>query len=150
MARRAKVGDVLEVVVPEGNIYLHYLGAHPEYGDGVEVCPTKFPGSAPITESLFREGFVVFYPVRAAVGQGLAKVVGQLPSSGLPNRLRRPGARRGSRIISWIIEEDSHEEVKQQLTEEELRLPLAVIWNHEFLVQRVLEGWRPEQVGGDA
>jgi len=38
--------------------------------------------------------------------------------------------------------------VKSTLSEEERRLPIAAIWNHEFLVQRVSEGWRPEMEGG--
>jgi hypothetical protein len=147
MAKRARVGDVLEVVVPEGKIYLHYLGAHPEYGDGVAVCPTIFQSPVAVTESLFRDSYFVFYPARAAVSRRFASVIGQLPSPGLPGRLRRPGAQHGSKVETWIIEEDSREEVKRQLSDEELRLPVAVIWNHEFLVQRVLEGWRPEHEG---
>jgi hypothetical protein len=147
MAKRSRVGDVLEVAVPEGTIYLHYLGVHPEYGDGVAVCPKRFPSPVPVDEKLFGNSYVVFYPARAAVLRGLAKVVGQLPSRDLPRRLRRPGARLGSKVETWIIEEDSREEVKRLLSDEDLRLPLAVIWNHELLVQRVLEGWRPENEG---
>jgi hypothetical protein len=147
MATRANIGDVLEVVVPEGRIYLHYLGTHREYGDGVAVCTTRFPKPVAVSEDLFRDSYVVFYPVRAAVSRGLARVIGQLPSPGVPRRLRRPGARHGTKVETWIIEEDSREEMRRQLSEEDLRLPLAVIWNHEFLVQRVLEGWRPESEG---
>lgn len=140
----------MEAIVPEGKIYLHYRGIHPEYGDGVAVCTTRFPNRVAVSEDLFRDSYVVFYPARAAVSRGLVKVIGHLPSPGLPGRLRRPGARHGTNVETWIIEEDSREEMRRRLSEEELRLPLAVIWNHELLVQRVLEGWRPENEGRGA
>jgi hypothetical protein len=147
MGKRSRVGDVLEIAVPEGRLYLHYLGVHPQYGDGVAVCPKRFPDPVVVEEKLFDSSYVVFYPARAAVVRGLAKVVGQLPSRGLPRRLRRPGVRRGNKVETWIIEEDSREEMKRLLSEQDLRIPLSSIWNHEFLVQRVLEGWRPEHEG---
>lgn len=147
MVKRAKPGDVLEVEVPEGRIYLQFLGTHPEYGDGVAVRPTPSPAPAQVDEALFENSYILFYPARAAVNRGLANVVGWLPCGGIPRRLRRPGVRVGRRIETWVIEEGSQEETKRQLSEEELQLPLAVIWNHELLVQRVTEGWRPEHEG---
>lgn len=135
--------------MPEGRIYLQYLGTHREYGDGVAVSPTAFPCPVPVAENVFGDSYVVFYPARAAVARGLAKVVGWLPPRGIPTRLRRPGARLGSKVETWIIEDDSREEVKRQLMEDDLRIPLAVIWNHELLLQRVREGWRPENEGRD-
>jgi hypothetical protein len=149
MAKRAKPGDVLAISVPDGAIYLHYLGRHSEYGDGVALCPRIQASGAAITLALFRDAYVAFYPVIAAVGRGLADVVGHLPSPGLPHRLRRPGARVGSKVATWVLEDRSGAEVvKRHLSEEERHLPIAVIWNHELLVQRVVEGWRPEQEGG--
>jgi hypothetical protein len=59
----------------------------------------------------------------------------------------RPGARAGLTVTTWIMEDVSSEEVKQQLSAEERNLPIAVIWNHELLLQRVREGWRPEMEG---
>jgi hypothetical protein len=147
MARRPTPGDVLELAVPDGVIYLHYLGKHVEYGDGVVVCLRKQAKRAPVSPDLFREGYVTFYPVIAAVGRGFAAVVGHLPSPGLPERLRRRGAISGRKVETWIIEDGSKEVVKQELSDEERQLPIASIWNHEFLVQRVNEAWRPEMEG---
>jgi hypothetical protein len=62
-------------------------------------------------------------------------------------RLRRPGARSVGRIDTWVIEDGTHEVVKKALTDEELKLPIAAIWNHEILIQRVREGWNPLQEG---
>ncbi len=149
MAKRAKPGDVLAVSTLDGVIYLQYLGRHAEYGDGVAVCPRiiQTPGAA-ITPELFRDAYVTFYPAAAGVRRELADVVGHLPSPGLPRRWRRPGARVGLKIVTWILEDSCGEELKRQLSEEERHLPIAAIWNHELLIQRVVEGWRPEMEDG--
>ena len=145
MTKRAKAGDVLELVTRNGLIYVHYLGKHAEYGDGIAVCPTKYAERPRVGPELFRSGYVTFYPANAAVARGLADVVGHLPSAGLPKRFRRPGALSGAKVETWIIEDASGEVVKRALTQEERKLPIAEIWNHEFLEQRVAEGWRPEK-----
>jgi hypothetical protein len=91
---------------------------------------------------------MAFYPATAAVAQGLVEVIGYLPPPELPQRLRRPGARSGLRIDTWIIENGTGETaVRSRLSEDEVRLPIAVIWNHEFLIQRNAEGWDPAQEG---
>ena len=102
MAKRSKPGDVLELAAPAGLVYLHYVGRHPEYGDGVVVCPTKHSDRVKVAAELFETGYVTFFPVAASVARGLATVVGNLPSPGLPRRLRRPGARSGREVVTWI------------------------------------------------
>jgi hypothetical protein len=146
MAMRSRVGDVLEVTVPGGFVYLHYIGIHIEYGDGIAVGAMTW-SALPVSEALFQDSYVTFYPVRAAVARGFARVVGRLPSPGLPLRLRRPGALSVNGVGTWIIEDAVGEEMRVQLSAEELRLPVAEIWNHEFLVRRVVDGWRPEHEG---
>ncbi len=49
--------------------------------------------------------------------------------------------------MTWIIEDGTNEVVKSELSAEDLQLPIAAIWNHELLMQRVSEGWRPADVG---
>lgn len=137
----------MELPTPAGRIYIHYIGKHPEYGDSVIVCPTVRAAVEPIAPTLFLNGFVVFYPVIAAVARGLAAIVGHLPSPGLPTRLRRPGVRVGLEVRTWIIEEPTGDVLKKNLSREDLLLPIAVIWNHEMLAMRVTAGWRPEMEG---
>ncbi len=144
MAKKAKVGDVLEIAAPDGLIYVHYVGKHPTYGDAIAVSPRVHASRAPASPELFRDAYVTFYPATAAVAQGLATVVGHLPSPGVPQRMRRPGAVQGGTVSTWIIQDGRQQVVKEKLTPEENRLPIAGIWNHEFLVRRVSQGWRPE------
>jgi hypothetical protein len=99
------------------------------------------------TEQAFSDSYVAFYPVTAAVARGLIEVIGYLTPPNLPSRVRRPGARSGRRINTWIIDSGTDEVVKSKLSDDDLRLPIAVIWNHEMLTQRVLEGWNPADEG---
>ena len=138
----------MEVATSDGAaVYLHYLGKHPDYGDAVTVCPAKKAPNNEVTAELFRGGYVTFFPATAAVSQGLASVRGQLPSAGIPQRLRRPGARSANKVETWIIEDGASEVVKRELSEADRELPIAVIWNLELLLQRVSEGWRPAMEG---
>jgi hypothetical protein len=142
-----KAGDVLLLKVGDAFAYLHYIGPHPEYGDAIVVGSKVRERQAVVHGEMFSSGYVAFYPLRAAVAQGLVEIVGYEPPPSLPARLRRPGARSGRRVDTWIIENDTGEAVKTKLSEEELQLPIAVIWNHELLVQRITEGWHPTQEG---
>ena len=148
MAKRAKPGDVVRVGAEHGAVYLHYLGKHPEYGDTVAVCPTWHACECAVSAELFREGYVAFFPVAAAVWRDLAVVVGHLPSPGIPKRLRRPGLRSTNGVETWVVEDGTHEVVVKALSDAERTLPIAAIWNRELLLQRVSEGWRPETEGG--
>jgi len=145
--KRAKVGDVLELEAGNRFAYLHYIGKHAEYGDAVLVNPRLQKRQTSVTSDIFADAYIAFYPAMAAVSQGLVDVVAHLPPPTLPSRLRRAGARSGRRVDTWIIEDGSREVVKTKLSDEELQLPIAAIWNHELLVQRIAEGWTPTQEG---
>lgn len=144
---RVKAGDVLQLRAGERFAYVHYIGKHPEYGDAVLVSPKLHEPQASVASAIFAGGYVAFYPAAAAVAQGLLEVVAHLPPPSLPERLRRAGARSGRRVETWIIEGGDREVVKAKLSEEDLRLPIAAIWNHELLVQRIAEGWNPMHEG---
>ena len=148
MPQRANVGDVLMVPTADGRAaYIHYVGRHHEYGDGVAVCPGLRDRNLAIVPTLFENSYVTFFPAVAAVARGLASVVGHLPSSGLPTRFRRPGARSAGRVDSWVIENGRDEVVRRALSDDERLLPIAAIWNIGLLLQRVANEWRPETEG---
>jgi hypothetical protein len=148
--KRPKPGDLLKVAVDGGAAHLHYLGKHPEYGDAVRVVASEFmPEAKADRDALLSSGYVVFYPVIAAVSHGLVDVVGHHGTgTQIPSKLRRPGARSNDgRVLAWIIEEDGVDSLTRTLTPEERALPIAAIWNHEMLCIRIREGWRPEKEG---
>jgi len=137
----------LELRVADRFAYLQFIGKHAEYGDTVLVKPGLGEHQADFTEESFSNAYVTFYPATVAVGKGLVEVVSHLPPPNFPQRLRRAGARSGRQVKTWIIESAAGEVLKRALTEEELQLPIAAIWNHEFLIQRIAEGWNPRQEG---
>jgi hypothetical protein len=145
--KRVKPGDVLELKAGDHFAYLHYIGSHPQYGDAVLVSPHLLEQRASIPSEYFTDGYLAFYPAATSVAQGLVTVVARMPPPKLPERLRRAGARSGRHVDTWIIESASGEVVKATLSVEDLRLPIAAIWNHELLIQRIVEGWNPAHEG---
>jgi hypothetical protein len=146
--KRVKVGDVLELRVGKHFAYLHYIGRHPDFGDAVLVSPRLYDRQVKPTE-VFSDGYVAFYPAGAAVAQELVGVAGNFPPIAMPRRFRRWGAMSGDRVTTWIISDDSGEIVKSVLSKKDLQLPILGIWNHEYLIERIAEGWRPEHEGRD-
>lgn len=130
--------------------YLQYIGKHREYGDTIRVSQSLKEPCVPVTEELFSRGYFAFYPVITALNQGLVEVVAHVPAPRPPERLRRAGVRSNGDVKTWIVEDGAQEIVKARLSDEELNLPIAAIWNHEMLVQRVREGWSPSREGGAA
>jgi Regulator of ribonuclease activity B len=142
---RLRVGDVLEAVAPQGFIYVHYVGKHPHFGDCIAVSPAVHPARMGVSAELFRESYTAFYPANAAVAQRLVSVVGNMPSPGVPSRVRRAIGRVGTTVKRWgIIKEGAKEVLKESLSQKELTFPRAEIWRHPALLERVSNGWRPE------
>lgn len=144
-----KPGDVLKIAVKDLTGYLQYVGEHIEYGGVIWVTPRAFatPPKAP-TDLIGDDGYYTFYPARTAIARGFAEVVGSAPLNGreVPHTLRRAGVRDdGGSVRSWIISyENGEEAVRTALSESEARLPIAAIWNHDMLTQRIADAWRPE------
>ena len=146
-SEKPHAGDVFELAVDAGFGHLQFVGTHAEYGDAIRVVPRVSAGQSDIAASLFEGAYVTFYPLRAAVSKKLIRKVGHLPAPPLPQRLRRAGVRVGGRVETWIIEDETGQTLYRQLSERQVSLPIAAVWNHEFLIHRIREGWRPEQDG---
>jgi hypothetical protein len=145
--QKPQAGDIFELNVDAGFGHLQFVGTHAEYGDAIRVVPKVSASPEDITTALLEGAYITFYPLRTAVLQKLIRKVGHLPAPPLPQRLRRAGVRVGGRVQTWIVEEEDGETLYRQLSEQQLFLPVAAIWNHELLIQRIRDGWRPEQDG---
>lgn len=150
--KKARFGDVFEVRTPQGLAYLQYTSNHPEYSDTVRVLPGLFdtrPNPETLASLVAQESYFIFYRVTLAVRHGLVALIGTYPIPGgleAPFKLLRAGfTAPGGKVMAWIVEEGASETViKRALTPEEKRLSRAQMWNHEYLVQRLAEQWRPE------
>lgn len=165
MARRLRSGDVLEVEFPKvpspevawpegGYGYLTYVGKHRVDGDVIRVRPGILHERPPITEDLFKDSYIVFYPANHALKYKLVTVVGQVAPVPMPTVFRRGGWRLGDRISAYLLDVDDGTNVttffKYTLTEEEKKINIAVFVNHESLLMKMSEGWKPEWESEDA
>jgi hypothetical protein len=140
---------MLEVVTPRGLAYLQYVGKHPKYGDAIRVLPGFFQEQPQEWNALLsQEGYFTFYPVSAAVSQEVVRIAANEaipPGKEMPSTYRRAGwTTSEGEVTMWFICEGAQETRRTKLSEQERRLPIFEIWNHEFLVGRMVEEWRPE------
>jgi hypothetical protein len=145
--KRLVGGEILEVSVGKRFGYVQFIGEHREYGDAILVSPTLHDRQAHFGTGFFDSGYVTFYPAGVAVSNKLVEVVAQSSPPKLPKRFRRPKAQRDGAVESWVIEGGWRDVVKQNLTDEERRLPIAGIWDHELLRKQIAKGWTPETDG---
>jgi len=144
MRKRLVGGEILEVPVGNRFGYVQFLGEHREYGDAILVNPVLHDRQARFSSEFFSTGYVTFYPACDAVTQKRMEVVAQSSPPQLPKRFRRPKSERDGTVESWVIEGGWRNVVKQTLNDEERKLPIAGIWNHEFLRQQIANGWTPQ------
>jgi hypothetical protein len=157
MARRLRSGDVLEVEFPKvpspevawpdgGYGYLTYVGKHRNGVDAVRVRPGILYERPSITEDLFKDSYIALYLANAAVKLKLATVVGQLAPVPMPRVFRRSGGiNREGKVLNWFIDDENGTTATDSLTDAERQIPIAAVWNHELVLIRMSEGWRPEK-----
>ncbi len=158
MVRRLRPGDVLEVEFPRvpspeasfpngGFGYVTYIGKHPEDGDAIRIRPLVFDQRPQIADELFSDSFVALYPAHLALKTGLATLVGKVTPMPMPTVFRRRGGiDRSGKVLNWLIEQGNEVISKDSLSLAERQLPIASVWNHELLLIRISQGWRPESL----
>jgi hypothetical protein len=145
MRKRLVGGEILEVPVGKRFGYVQFLGEHREYGDAVLVSPTLHDRQAHFPTGFFSKGYVTFYPAANSVSRKLVEVVAQSSPPSLPKRFRRPKATlENGAVESWVIEGGWRNVVRQTLSDDERKLPIASVWKHEFLREQIASGWTPE------
>lgn len=149
MSKRIREGDVFEVSTPRGFAYIQYTSKHPEYGQTVRVLPGLYDELPDVGSLVAEHLFFAFYPVSLAAQRNMVKRIGlfDIPEGkSTPERLRRAGGRtREGLVRNWIVEEPAGERLVVKLSQDEKLLSLAQIWNHEMLVTRLSDEWRPNR-----
>jgi len=145
MANRLRPGDVLEINVPSGKGYVMFIGKHPKYAHAISISPHVYAERPPLSDTLFEDSYVHFYPAQRAVSHKLATIVGHLNPQPMPSIWRRNGAMTGNHTETWLIDyPDGRTTMTKALREEQRKIPIAGICNHEYLVEMIVRGWRPE------
>jgi hypothetical protein len=151
--KRAKLGDVGEIVTPAGFAYVQYTHMGSFGIPLVRVLPGLY-GSRPDIQQLAREKelYFVFYSIESAWRQGQIQIVGNEP---IPEWARPfPVMRHWVFDNSWLIgdgyEGMTRENIRRMvrvrdLTPEQKRLSISVIRPHVVMVKELARGWTPER-----
>lgn len=120
-------------------------------GSLIRILPGIFPEPVTDFDSLAsaKEMYFVHFPLGAGISQGLVRIVGNFPigvGSERPARMKRPiGRAPNGKILSWAIMENGKDRFTSELTDDEKRLSLCVIWNDTLLAERMADGWTPQK-----
>jgi hypothetical protein len=148
----SKPGDVFEMDVDDAKAYVQLINYHDEYGQLVRVLPGVHEDGD--VESLVGEddAFLVFFPVDAALKQGILRQVGRydIPRSrrSFPTFKAPGGITESGKVLNWWIWDGETERRVDTLNDEQRDLPVAEIINDTLLRERIKAGWRPRDEAG--
>ena len=147
MAKKVKLGDILQVLTSQGVAYAQVTHKHPEFGFLIRVFP-GFYNKQPKYFSTLVEGepqFSAFLVVQSAVNQGLLSVVENIS---VPDRLKifptfrsRNGGAGGS---LWLWDGKESFRLERELRPNELEYPTEGIISAPLLVERIENNYRAE------
>lgn len=147
MAKRIKIGDILQILTSEGVCYAQVTHKHPEFGFLIRVF-AGFHDKAPrdfqeLTQSPVQ--FSAFFVAQSAVNQGLLSVVANNPVpahlADFPVFRSRNGGPGGS---IWLWDGESSERLERRLTPDEMKYSVRGIISAPLLVERIEQGYTPE------
>jgi hypothetical protein len=148
---RAKIGNIVEIGTPSGLAYALYTHRNAEFGAMLRLFDILHASRPSSCETLVKDAvrFTTFYPLQPAVNRGFVQIIGNVS---VPEDLRAFPLFRAAGLIdpqtrratSWWLWDGTEEWRIGDLTPEQRKLPIRSIWNHAFLVDRIVEGWRPE------
>ena len=153
MTRKTKIkpGDVIEITTKKGLAYAQYVLRNSEMGALIRVLP-GFHETRPITfsEVVARpERFVTFLPLQAAIQRDIFKIIANEPvpeqSRKLPLFRARGHIDREGFVHDWRLWDGEKSIRIGKLGPEQRKLPIKEIWNDTLLIERIEEGWTPEQ-----
>jgi hypothetical protein len=142
------VESVIEIETSRGLAYGHVTHEHPKYGTLVRIVDRTWTTRPPISAIFDGTGtqFQCFFPVGAAVRQGVVDVIGKFPLS--PQETEFPLFRTGTpqpgttQVATWWLWDGKRSWRVGSLTEELRELPIRGIWNYELLKKRIENCWR--------
>lgn len=147
MAKKIKLGDVLQVLTSQGVAHAQVTHKHSEFGFLIRVF-TGFHNVQPKDFSIVVNGelqFSAFFVVQSAVNQGLLSVVANVP---IPERLQlfpafrsRNGGPGGS---IWLWDGNEALRLEREIYSEELKHPTRGIISAPLLVERIENDYRAE------
>ncbi|MAZ20245.1 hypothetical protein [Roseovarius sp.] len=150
MAKRAKIGDVIQILTSGGVAYGQFTHKHGRFGPLLSVFD-GFYAKAPDNFSQVvaeRPNFNTFFPLQPALNEGLLSVVANVPvaasNSEFPKFRTRVVTPDGQCGPWWIWDGENEEMLERELTPSEMRYSLRGIISAPLLLERIEQGYRPE------
>ena len=146
-----RIGDIVEVKTPKGLAFVQYSAKHtlpPVYGDLVRVLPGLYPTRCSDFSALaqMKENYFVFTPISAACRRKQATIVSNEPvppwAQGIP-LMRMATWYENGKGRGWYLWDGSNTYPAIDPLNELTKLSIASVWGHEFLIDRLAEGWLP-------
>jgi hypothetical protein len=150
MAKRIRIGDVIEIQTRKGLAYAQFTHKHPRYSALIRVLPA-FSEERPndLRETVEKRArFVTFIPLQAAVNRSLLAIVANypVPEEAQKFPLFRAGMvdPRSRKVEVWWLWDGEKEWRVGDVAPEQWGLPILGIWNDTMLIHRIESGWTPE------
>jgi len=144
-----KIGDVYSIRVASGCAYFQYTKKISPMGALIRVLPGAYMDT-PDIETLIEcdTNFWIFFPVSAALKKNVIMRVGNYY---IPEHSRQPPVFRTGvvdpgtgKVETWWFWNGEKEWKIGQITEAQKKMPIRGAWNDTLLIQRINEGWLPE------
>ena len=160
MAKKASVGDIVEIKTPGGFAYVQYTHAGGTSGELVRVLPGLYENRPADLAQLAqqKELYFVFYILNYALRADQAEIVSNhpVPEWAKPHPIMRHSAATDEtgKTIRWrlisaasrlTLEELQRTPLLFQLTPEQEKLSIREIWPHAAMVRELARGWTPER-----
>lgn len=150
MAKRAKIGDVIQILTSEGVAYAQFTHKNREFGALLSVFG-GFYSSAPddFSQVVAKSPmFNAFFPLQPVLNEGLLSVASNVPVAGCNKKF--PMFR--TRVVTpdgqcgpwWIWDGESEELLERELTPAEKLYSHREIISAPLLLERIEQGYRPE------
>ncbi len=156
MAKKAKIGDILEIPTKKGLAYVQYSHEHkepsPRMGSLIRVLPGFFSDRPKEFQAIAdqQELYYTLFPVRAAVHRGIFQVArhAAIPEHAKAFPLFRNGQinqETGKYYDNWWLWNGEKSWYVGQITDQQLDLSFRTAWNDIALIERIEQGWTPRQ-----
>jgi hypothetical protein len=137
-AKRAKLGDILEIATPRGYGYCQYTHKHPEMGQLIRVLPGLYEArpNDPSALASLAERYFIFFPVSLAVSRDLVRIVANatIPTHAIPFPLFKSG-----RPHKWWLWDGEREWRIGELLPDQRKLSVRQVWGPAILASRIAD-----------
>lgn len=153
MAKRKKLGDIIEIPVKGGFAYAQYVNEIEKYGSLLLVFPEiNDIRLSDFSKLYLGEYYYVCFPLTAALNKNIFQVVANeaVPSFATDIPVFKTGffAKEGGIVEgSWYLWDGKKDWKVGTLTKEMENYPDRGIINDTMLIVRIEKGWRPSKRG---